>query len=128
MVSNTDIFFAINTVIYIFIILYFKGAMLVHTRLKAYLELREFMNFNHLGNQSHSIHDNMLSMTLHIFWSVLLGNIYTKDILRKRVRTSKAVGWTECDRGQRNCSNILLLSQIVKWMSMDKWTQTSLSL
>lgn len=67
MVSNTDVFFTINNVIYIFIILYFKGAMLVHMRLKAYLELREFMNFNHLGNQSHYIHDNMLSMTLHIF-------------------------------------------------------------
>lgn len=70
MVPNTDVLFTTNKVIYIFIILYFKGAMLVHMRLKAYLELRDFMNFNHLGNQSHSIHDNMLSMTLCIYFEV----------------------------------------------------------
>lgn len=70
MVSNTDVLFITYIVFYIFIILYFKGAMLVYMRVKASLELREFMNFNHLGNQSHSIHDNMLSVTLCLYFEV----------------------------------------------------------
>lgn len=70
MVSNTDVLFITYNVIYIFIILYFKGAMLVYMRVKTSLELREFMNFNYLGNQSHSIHDNMLFTTLCIYFEV----------------------------------------------------------